>query len=66
MLTLIDLGVFANFQKKNKKSFLKLKSPQLRVQEKRTKARLKALLVMGFHFARWAPVAARPLLQNSD
>ena len=47
-MTRIDLGVFANFQKilKNFKSSI---SPQLRVPEKRTVARLKGL-VLGFHF----------------
>ena len=43
-------------------SFLKLKSPQLRVPENRPKVSLKGL-VLGFHFAQVSPVAAHPLLQ---
>ena len=58
-LTLIDLGVSANFQKNQKMNFISLISPQLRVQEKRTVARLKGL-VLGFHFGQVSPCRRAP------
>ena len=45
----IDLGVFKNFQKNDKKNLKPTISPQLRVPEDRTSARWKGL-VLGFHF----------------
>ena len=48
-LTLNDPGVFAFFSKNWIKKFKLSVSPQLRVPEKRTIARLKGL-ILGFHF----------------
>ena len=56
MLTIFYPGVFANFQKVRLKNF---KSPQLRIPEKRTIARLKGL-VLGFHFGRVSPCRRAP------
>ena len=57
-LSLIDPGVFANYQKLIEmfKSSLSL---QLRVAEKRTMARLNGL-VLGFHFGQVSPCRRAP------
>ena len=53
----MDLGIFAKIQKFGLK--ILNKSPQLRVQEKRTIARLKGL-VLGFHFGQVSPCRRSP------
>ena len=63
LLTFFDSSFFCKFSKKTAKKFQSSISPQLRVPEDRTIARLKGL-ILGFHFGQVSPVAARAFLQN--
>ena len=59
LLTLNDPGVFAIFQKKWIRKIKLSISPQLRVPEKQTIARLEGL-VLGFHFGQVSPCRRAP------